>query len=134
MPIIFVCCEPFGGGERLARDLAGKLGYGYLGREDVVARANEFGIPVGKLETAMVKKPAVQERLARLRDRYLAVATETIAERAARENLVYYGRAGHLLLPGVAHVLRIRLIPERSRRVETVTERIKLPQEKVDKD
>ena len=133
MPIIFICSVPFGGGERLARNLAQKLGYAYLSREDVVARANECGIPVGKLEVAMVKKPAVKERLIRLRDRYLAVATDTIAQKAAEGNLVYYGRAGHLLLPGVSHVLRVRLIPEPTQRVETAMQRIKLSREKAEK-
>ena len=84
MPIVFICSVPFGGGERLAQSLAAKLGYAYLSREDVVAKANECGIPVGKLEVAMVKKPAVRERLARLKERYLAVATATICEKAAR--------------------------------------------------
>jgi cytidylate kinase len=132
MPIIFVCSVPFGGGERLARSLAEKLGYAYLSREDVVAKANEAGIPVGKLELAMVKKPAVRERLARLKQRYLAVATATIAEKSAEGDLVYYGRAGHLLLPGVSHVLRVRLVPEHDQRVETVMQRTKLSREKAE--
>jgi cytidylate kinase len=133
MPIIFVCSVPFGGGERLARRLADKLGYAYLSREDVVARANEAGIPVGKLEVAMVRKPAVQERLARLKQRYLAVATATICERAVVDNVVYYGRAGHLLLPGVSHILRVRVIPEHDQRVETAMERTKLTREKAER-
>ena len=129
MPIIFICSVPFGGGERLARNLATKLGYAYLSREDVVARANECGIPVGKLEVAMVKKPAARERLARLKDRYLAVATSTICEKAAEGDLVYYGRAGHFLLPGVSHVLRVRVIPEHSQRLDTAVQRTKLSRE-----
>lgn len=133
MPVVFVSSLPFGGGERLARELAKKLGYGFLSREDVVARANEAGIPVGKLEVAMVKKPAVQERMARLRDRYLALATSVIAERAAQENIVYAGRAGHLLLPGVAHVLRVRVVPEPAQRLDNVMQRLKLPREKAQK-
>src|SRR3990172_2697569 len=132
MPIIFVCSDPFGDGEKLARSLAEKLGYAFLSREDVVAKANECGIPVGKLELAMVKKPAVRERLARLKERYLAVATSTICEKSAEGDLVYYGRAGHLLLPGVSHVLRVRLIPEHDQRVETVMQRTKLSREKAE--
>jgi cytidylate kinase len=130
MPIIFVSSLPFGGGERLARDLARKLGYGFLSREDVVAKANESGVPVGKLEVAMVKKPGAQDRLARLRDRYLAVATAVIAEKASEGNIVYYGRAGHLLLPGVAHVVRVRVLPEAGQRLETAMERLRLSREK----
>jgi cytidylate kinase len=132
MPIIFVCSVPFGGGERLARILADKLGYAFLSRDDVVARANECGIPVGKLEVATVKKPAVRERLARLKERYLAVATATICEKAAAGNLVYYGRAGHFLLSGVSHVLRVRVIPEYTQRLDTVVQRTKLPRGKAE--
>ncbi len=132
MPIVFVCSVPFGGGERLARTLAAKLGYAYLSREDVVAKANECGIPVGKLEVAMVKKPAVRERLARLKQRYLAVATDTICEKAAEGDLVYYGRAGHFLLPGVSHVLRVRVIPEHGQRLDAVVARTKLSREKAE--
>lgn len=132
MPIVFVCSVPFGGGERLAQSLAAKLGYAYLSRDDVVAKANECGIPVGKLEVAMVKKPAVRERLARLKQRYLAVATATICEKAAQGNLVYYGRAGHFLLPGVSHVLRVRVIPEHRQRLDTVMQRTKLSREKAE--
>lgn len=132
MPIVFICSVPFGGGERLAQSLAAKLGYAYLSREDVVAKANECGIPVGKLEVAMVKKPAVRERLARLKQRYLAVATDTICEKAAQGDLVYYGRAGHFLLPGVSHVLRVRVIPEQTQRLDAVVSRTKLSREKAE--
>lgn len=133
MPIIFISSLPFGGGERLARKLAESLGYGFLSREDVVAKANEYGVPVGKLEVAMVKRPAVQERLARLKERYLAVATSVLCERAREGNLVYYGRAGHHLLPGVSHVLRVHVIPDPVQRLETAAQRIKLPEEKARK-
>ncbi len=133
MPIIFVSGLPFGGGERLARELAQKLGYDFVSREEIVAKANEAGIPVGKLEVAMIKKPAVQERMARLRERYLAVATAAICEKASEGKTVYYGRAGHLLLPGVSHVLRIKVVPEETQRLEAVMQRLKLGQEKAEK-
>src|SRR5512144_1154501 len=132
MPLIFICSDPFGDGDKLARSLAEKLGYAFLSREDVVAKANECGIPVGKLELAMVKKPAVRERLARLKERYLAVATSTICEKAAEGDLVYHGRAGHFLLPGVSHVLRVRVIPEHSQRIDSVMRRTKLSREKAE--
>jgi len=130
MPIIFIASVPFGGGERLAKSLAQKLGSTFLSRDEVVAQANECGIPVGKLEVAMIRKPAVQERMARLKDRYLAAATAAICEKAVEERLVYYGRAGHHLLPGVSHVLRVRVIPDRNQRLASVIERLKLSHEK----
>ena len=119
MPIIFISSVPFSGGERLAQILAQKLGYCYLCREEVVAQANECGIPVGKLEVAVIKKPSVQERLSHLKERYLAVATAAICEKAAGGSLVYYGRAGHRLLRGVAHVMRVYLVPNQDQRLTT---------------
>lgn len=133
MPIVFISSLPFGGGERLARRLAERLGYAFLNREDVVAKATEYGVPVGKLEVAMVKRPAVQERLVRLQERYLAVATSVICEKASEDNLVYYGRAGHYLLPGVSHVLRVHVIPDPVQRLEAAAQRIKVPEEKARK-
>ncbi len=133
MPIICISCVPFGGGERLGKILAQKLGCDYVSRDDVISRANECGIPVGKLELAATKRPASQERLARLKERYLAVATATICEKAAGENIVYYGRAGHLLLPGVSHVMRVLVLPNRGQRLDTAMQRTRLSKEKAEK-
>jgi cytidylate kinase len=133
MPIIFICSVPFGGGESLGKKVAQKLGCRYVGREEIVSRANECGIPVGKLEVAAVKKPAFQEHMARLKERYLAVATAAICERAAEEDIVYYGRAAHLLLPGVSHTLRVRVIPDHEQRVENAMQRTRLSKEKAEK-
>ena len=130
MPIIFISSVPFSGGERLAQILAQKLGYCYLSREEVVAQANECGIPVGKLEVAVIKKPSVQERMSHLKERYLAVATAAICEKAAGGSLVYYGRAGHRLLRGVAHVMRVYLVPNQDQRLMTAMQRLKLGREK----
>ncbi len=132
MPIIFICSVPFGGGESLGKSVARKLGCRYVGREEIVSRANECGIPVGKLEVAAVKRPAFQERLARLKERYLAVATAVVCENAAEENIVYYGRAAHLLLPGVSHTLRVRVIPDQEQRLESAMQRTRLSKEKAE--
>ena len=78
------------------------------------------------------QREAVRERLARLKQRYLAVATATICEKAAEGDLVYYGRAGHFLLPGVSHVLRVRVIPEHGQRLDTAVQRTKLSREKAE--
>jgi cytidylate kinase len=131
--IVFVASVSFGGGERLARALADKLGYPFFSRDDLVARANELGIPVGKLELAMVKKPAVAERLARLREQYLAVATARMCEVAKEGNLVYLGRTGHMLLPGVSHVVRVRVVPQSEQRLENAMQRTKLSREKAER-
>ena len=53
-----------------------------------------------------------------------------ICERALRENLVYAGRSGHLLLPGVTHILRIRVVADMETRIKAVMQRLRLGREK----
>ena len=54
--------------KEVAENLAGKLGYPCLGREELVDQATEAGIPVGKLEMSVIKSPAQSEGLARLKE------------------------------------------------------------------
>ncbi len=117
-------------GKELADVLAAKLGCDCLSREEIVEGATRRGIPVGKLEEAVVKRRPLNEPLALLFEHYKAYVTATLAERALKGSLVYHGRTGHLLLPGIPHVLRIRVITDPEDRIEAVTARMRLSREK----
>ncbi len=117
-------------GKELADLLAAKLGCDCLSREDVVEGATRRGIPVGKLEEAVVKRRPLSEPLALLFEHYKAYVTATLAQRALKGSLVYHGRTGHLVLPGITHVLRIRVITDSEDRIEAVTARMRLSREK----
>lgn len=110
--------------------LADKLGYSCLAREEMIEAATEEGIHVGKLEMAMVKPGIFSERLALEKDHYLAFSTAYLCERTNDSGLVYHGRTGHLLLPGVSHVLRVRVLADREYRIQSVMQRLGLDQRK----
>jgi hypothetical protein len=115
----------------LARAVATKLGCPSLSREELVEQATEAGIPVGKLEIAVMKGSAPRERLARHKSRYLAFITASVAEKAREtQDLVYHGRACHLLLPGVDHVLRVGVVPHQERQLAAVMARLNLDRDK----
>jgi hypothetical protein len=116
-----------------AENLAGKLGCPCLGREELVDQATEAGIPVGKLEMSVIKSPAQAEGLARLKERYLAFITAGICEGAGEGTLVYHGRGGHLLLPNVSHVFRIRLVPNREYQIQTNMLKLRMDRPKSEK-
>ncbi len=119
--------------KEVAENLAGKLGYPCLGREELVDQATEAGIPVGKLEMSVIKSPAQSEGLARLKERYLAFITAGICERAGGGNLVYHGRGGHLLLPNVSHVFRVRLVPNREYQIQSNMQKLRMDRPKAEK-
>jgi hypothetical protein len=115
----------------LAERLAQKLDCSVLSREEIVERATESGVPVGRLEIAVLKQSVPKERLARHKAQYLALGAAVICERCReRPDLVYHGRAGNMLLQGISHVLRIRVVPNTKRRVAATAERLKLSREK----
>jgi Cytidylate kinase-like family len=119
--------------KEVSGNLAGKLRYPCLGREELVDQATEAGIPVGKLEMSVIKSPAQSEGLARLKERYLAFITAKICERAGEGNLVYHGRGGHLLLPNVSHVFRARLVPNREYQIQTNMLKLRMDRPKAEK-
>ena len=130
MQLVFVSRGSYRRGKELAEKLAERMGCRSLGREDVIEGATRHGIPVGKLEEAVVKRRPMTEPLALLAERYKAYVTATLCERALEGDLVYHGRAGHLALPGVQHILRVRALTDADDRHEGVVERLKLSREK----
>jgi len=118
------------GRNELANNLAGKTGWPVLSREELVEQARDTGIKVGRLEMSIIKKPAPPERLAREKNLYLAFLTAAICEKAGDGNLIYCGRAGHLLLPGVSHKLRVGLTIPHETLVQQTARLMNLPPDK----
>ena len=119
--------------KEVSESLARKLGYACLSREELVDQATAAGIPVGKLEMSVIKGPAQTERLARLKERYLAYITSGLCERAGEGNLVYHGRGGHLLLPNVSHIFRVHLVPNQEQEIHGKMQQLRLDHPKAEK-
>jgi cytidylate kinase len=79
---------------------------------------------------AMVKPGSFTERLALEREHYLAFVTAYLCDRAMEGSLVYHGRTGHLLLPGVSHVLRVRAVADLEYRINATMLRLGVDRQK----
>jgi cytidylate kinase len=123
MPIITISRGSFSGGQTLAERVAQRLGARCLSREVLVEVAATYGVPEPKLMQFLDTKPGMWERLTQSRRLYLIFLQATMCEQARQGNLVYHGQAGHLLLPGIGHVLKVRLIAPLAHRVQAIMER-----------
>ncbi len=117
-------------GKEFAEKLASKLGYACIGREDLLEEATRRKIPVGKLETAIIKPRIFSERLAHELEHYKALATCVLCEKALEKSVVYHGRTGHLLLPGIENIFKIRIVADWEYRIQYVMKKLDLPREK----
>jgi cytidylate kinase len=133
MQVICISKGTFSGGKELAEILAKKLGYACLSREELIESAVKEGIQVGKLEMTMIKPRAFSERLAAEKEHYLAFCTAYLCERAIEGGIVYHGRTGHLLLPGISHVLRVRVVAGKERRIRLVMNEMGVERSKAQK-
>lgn len=123
MPIITISRGSASGGRALAEGLAERLGYALISREAIIEEASRFGVSESELREALLKPVGLRDRLGHARRRYLAFVQVALCERARDGRTIYHGNAGHLLLSGVSHVLRVRLIAPLAYRVAALVER-----------
>jgi len=114
----------------LAECLAKKLGCESISREQMIERATEAGIPLGKLEMAVVKGSTSWERLARAKVRYLAFIMRAVSEWAMKGNVVYHGRSSHMFFQGIPHAFKVCVVPDSEARLRHTMERLNLDWEK----
>lgn len=118
MTIIAISRGTFAGGEALATTVAERLGYRCLSREVLLEAGWGYGIPVDKLSAALDKRPPLWERLIGKRTHYLTFVKAALCDQALAGPLVYHGYVGHLVFPGVSHVVRVRTIADTEYRIE----------------
>jgi cytidylate kinase len=119
MSIIAISRGTFTGGEALAKRVAERLAYRCLSREtNLEAAAYEYGVPPEDLAAEMEKRPAFWQRLFGQRTAHLACVRAVLCEQARADNLVYHGLVGHLMLPGISHVVRVRVIADMDYRIK----------------
>lgn len=112
------------GGRKLAEMLAERLGYQCISREIIIKTADAYGIPEGKLFEAIQKSPSIFQKFTFERERYLAFIQATLCEYAKDDNLIYHGHAGHFLLEGIDHVLRVRIVSDMTDRVMVAADQL----------
>lgn len=130
MPIVLISSLPHGSGRILAENLAEKTGWPLYSREQVTEKAHETGIRLSRLETSIIKTPVISEKLSREKELYLALVTKTLYEKAKDDNLIYCGRAGHLLFAGIPGFIRVGLFDSMESRVRKAAKELNLPEEK----
>ncbi len=129
MAIVTISRGSASGGMFLAKGLAKRLGYDLITREEIIRGASKFGVVEAKLEKALMGQPVFSENFKHDVRCYLTFYREALCERAEKDNLIYLGHAGHLLLRGISHVLRVRLIAPLTFRIRTLVERESMTEE-----
>jgi len=127
MSIITISRGSYSMGKTVAEKVAQQLNYKIISREVLLDASSHFNIPEIKLKKAIHDAPGILERYRHNKQSYIAYIRSALVDRAVSDNIVYHGLAGHLLLKGIPHVLKVRINADLERRVAVVMERDKIP-------
>ena len=126
MAVITISRGSFSGGKMLAECVAGNLGYRCIDRDVIVERAAAYGVSQEELRDALVSPPSFWDRFKHRKYLYLTLIQAALTEEVRGGKAVYHGNAGHLLLRGVSHVIRVRIIAPLEFRLAMVQDRLRL--------
>jgi cytidylate kinase len=124
MSIISVSLGTISGGTALAKSLSEELGYRLLSRTELLTdAAKAFGASEVQLEAAFTHNPGFLEKGRLKKLHYISCVQAVLAKDVQGDNVVYQGQAGHLLLQGVPHHLRLRVVADMEFRIKYAMER-----------
>lgn len=98
--------------QTVAEDLAVRLGYPCVSREDIFNAAREFGVPESELSSALVKPPGFLLQSPGKRITVLNIIRSALLRMSRGGNRVYHGFSGHLLLIWMTLVILWRSVKQ----------------------
>lgn len=123
MAIVTVSHAAFTGGSAIAEKVAAALNYQCLNREVLLEASRRYGIPEAKFEEVLETQGRWWERWLESLRLYRITLQAAMCEVAQRGDIVYHGRAGQELFPGIKHVLKVLIVSSIDYRLEQVRAR-----------
>ena len=117
MAIISIARGCHSHGEQIAKKVAKKLGYECVNREILLEAVQFFNISETRLLKSIITAPGVLDKITHGREKYIAYFQAALLEHVKNNNVVYHGHAGHLLLPDISHILKVRIIANMQDRI-----------------
>jgi two-component system response regulator CpxR len=119
MTVIAIDAALFCDGPALAAAVAGQLGYGTLGDEELFADAcSRFGAEEQALRRTVYGPQSLFGSGAQKKVKRIAYLRAAFAEALKRDDFVYQGFCGHLVPGSVSHLLRVGAVATRAHRLE----------------
>jgi cytidylate kinase len=117
MAIVTISRGSYTEGIAVAEALARELGHPCISREVVLEAAEDSGVEERVLVSTMEDPPRFWEKTPGRIPAHLNLVRAALLRHAQAGDLVYHGYAGHLLLSGIPHVLRVRVIAGPEKRI-----------------
>jgi cytidylate kinase len=121
MAILTISHEMGSGGAEIGMALATRLGFTYVDNEELLGRAQRYGLAEERLARLVEDRPSWVERFDAETRRCILALQAVLYEFAQADNVVLIGGGGQWLLRGVPHALRTRIVAPFPERVTRLT-------------
>ncbi len=125
MAVVLISRGTMSGGKLLVERLSERTGVRCVSREDLVTLVNRHGELAQRIVERLSDAAKAYEDFCELRRPYLILMRAALLEYAQKDNLVYHGFSGHLLLPPIHHLWTIRIHAPRGLRVQMTMQRMR---------
>jgi cytidylate kinase len=120
MSVVTIAHAAFSGGSAIAEKVASILNYRSIDREVLIEASKRYGIPEAKYTEVLEAEGHWWERWRESLRLYRITLQAAMCEVVEGGQVVYYGRAGRQLLPGIRHVLTVLVVAPMDFRIEQV--------------
>ena len=121
MAILTISQEMGSGGAEIGLTVATRLGYTYVDNEELLGRAQRYGLAGDRLARLVEDRPSWVERFDAETRRCIMALQVVLYEFAQADDVVLMGGGGQWLLRGVPHALRTRIVAPFPERVTRLT-------------
>ncbi len=121
MAILTISHEMGSGGAEIGMAVATRLGYTYVDNEELLGRAQKYGLAEDRLARLVEDRPSWVERFDAETRRCILALQAVLYEFAQADDVVLIGGGGQWLLRGVPHALRTRIVAPFPERVTRLT-------------
>jgi len=120
MSVVTIAHAAYSGGSAIAEKVASLLNYRSIDREVLIEASKRYGIPEAKYTEVLEAEGHWWERWRESLRLYRITLQAAMCEVVEGGQVVYYGRAGRQLLPGIRHVLTVLVVAPMDYRIEQV--------------
>jgi|Deesub1362A_J573_1020465.scaffolds.fasta_scaffold00055_91 hypothetical protein len=106
MGIIVISRGAYTMGKEVGEEVARRLGYNCLSREELLETSGEFNVPEVRL---LGVDPPVLENMVYWKRRYLSFIQSSLFRRLKEDNVVYHGFSGRVFVRDFPGVLKVRV-------------------------
>jgi cytidylate kinase len=132
--IISITAASCSNGRQIAKSAAKRLNYEYVDSENILSLVSrEFGVSESKLVRALKDTPSNSGMFSKAKPEHIIFIETLITEYLLKNNIVYYGLVGLLLIQEVSHVLKVQIIANLESRIKNRMKLDNLSQDKARK-